>query len=274
MRNLDESTITQAVLATHRSAADARLSEIMTSLVQHLHGFARDIKLTEQEWRRGIEFLEQTGQASSPTHNEFALLSHVLGLSTLVLAQHRSPSAACTEAAAFEERSDAQAPVHDLAVDLHPNHREAKGWVQGTVRDAASKCVPYATLQVFPSGARGARPALLQADASGCFCFCTLLPQSHPLLPQGPVNALLGALDRPVWRPAYLEFVINAAGFRPLTTLVFREGDPYLPSDALFGVRASLIAQWQLQPPGPLPDGTLSREPFHRLTFDFVLHPA
>lgn len=274
MRNLDETTITQAVLAAHRSASDARLSEVMTSLVQHLHGFARDIKLTEEEWRRGIDFLVQTGRASPPPHNEFALLSHALGLSTLVLAQQRGRYAGGTEASAFGGASGLQPQVHDLGVDLHLGHLGPKGWVRGTVRDGKARAVPYATLQVWPSGARDTRPALLQADASGCFCFGTMLPQSSPLAAPGPVNSLLEALDRPTWRPAHLEFVIQAAGFQALTTQVFREGDPHLASDALFGVRASLIAHWQLHPPGPLPDGSTSRETFHSLDFDFVLTPA
>ncbi|PHN40478.1 dioxygenase [Pseudomonas amygdali] len=274
MRNLDETTITQAVLATRRSASDARLSEVMTCLVQHLHGFARDIKLTEQEWQRGIDFLEQVGQAGSPNHREYALLSHILGLPAMVLAQNRKRSPVCTEPAVSEERSDGQAHVHDLGVDLHVAYTGANGWVQGTVRDTKAMVIPYATLQVLPSRTHCTRPALLQADANGQFCFCTVLPQSHQVAQQGPVNILLTALDRPAWRPAYLEFVINATGFRELTTLIFCEGDPHLATDALFGVRASLIAQWQLQPPGCLPDGMLGAEPFHILNFDFVLAPA
>jgi hydroxyquinol 1,2-dioxygenase len=274
MRNLDETTITQAVLATHRSAANGRLSEVMTSLVQHLHAFARDIKLTEQEWQDGIAFLERVGKAGSANHSEFALLSHVLGLSTLVLAQNTTRPAGCTEPAALDSRPLPQAKVYDLDAHITAGQSGPRGWVQGTVHDTQGRAVPYATVQVTASGRTSSTPALLQADAKGCFRFSSALPQSHQVAMEGPVNALLGALDRPAWRPAHLTFVIAAAGYRPLTTLVFQEGDPYLAADALFGVRASLIAEWKRQAAGVMPDGTETSEPFFTLEFDFVLAPA
>lgn len=274
MRNLDETTITQAVLATHRDASDARLSEVMTSLVQHLHAFARDIQLSEQEWRNAVAFLQQAATVSTSQHSEVALLSHALGLTTLVLAQNRKRPAGCTEAAAIEGRPALQAQMCDLGADITPGQAGPKGWVHGTVRDSHARPVPYATLQVSASGFSDAGPALLQADANGHFHFRTSLPRSQHIVAEGPVDWLLAALDRPTWRPAHLEFVIDAAGFRPLATLVFREGDPHLATDALFGVRASLVAEWQPHPAGTAPDGTPSLEPFHTLSFDFVLAPG
>jgi hydroxyquinol 1,2-dioxygenase len=62
MRNFDEDTITHAVLASFSNCEDTRLQTVMTSLVQHLHVFARDVRLTEEEWFKGIEFLTQAGQ--------------------------------------------------------------------------------------------------------------------------------------------------------------------------------------------------------------------
>ena len=84
MRNLDEDTITQAVLARHTGAADPRLREVMTSLVQHLHAFARDVRLTEAEWFAGIRFLTDVGHITDDKRQEFILLSDTLGLSMLV----------------------------------------------------------------------------------------------------------------------------------------------------------------------------------------------
>jgi hydroxyquinol 1,2-dioxygenase len=271
MRNLDETTITQAVLATHRSAANGRLSEVMTSLVQHLHAFARDIKLTEQEWQDGVAFLEQVGQAGSANHSEFALLSHVLGLTTLVLAQNTTRLAECTLPAALDNRAPPQGTVYDLGANISADQSGPMGWVQGTVRDTQGGPVPFATVQVMASGPTCTTPALLQADAQGCFRFSCALPKSQQVAAAGPVTALLSALDRPAWRPAHLTFLISAAGYRPLTTLIFLEGDPHLAADALFGVRASLIAEWKHHPAGTTPDGTVATEPFFTLSFDFVV---
>ncbi|AZD08069.1 Catechol 1,2-dioxygenase 1 [Pseudomonas chlororaphis] len=278
MRNLDEATITQAVLARHSSTADARLCEVMTSLVQHLHAFARDIKLTQAEWRSGIDFLERMGKACSPDRQEFVLLSHTLGLSTLVLAQNNKKPLGCTEAAAFDELETQNSRVYDLGADISGGRQGAKGYMRGTVRDAQGNPLPHAAIQVSQAGGNFSDPvasdtdrALLQADQSGRYFFSTVVPQSHRVLHDGPVGDMLAALNRHAWRPAHLEFVITASGYKRLTTHVFREGDPYLDSDAVFGVRSSLITDWVQQPPGETPDGTVSSDPFYTLEFDFFL---
>ncbi|EJN20321.1 protocatechuate 3,4-dioxygenase beta subunit [Pseudomonas sp. GM79] len=281
MRNLDEATITQAVLARNSSTADARLCEVMTSLVQHLHAFARDIKLTEEEWRSGIDFLEQVGKACSSDRKEFVLLSHTLGLSTLVLAQNDRKPSGCTEATAFDVQQIHNSTVYDLGADISAGLHGAKGYMRGTIRDAKGNPVPSATLQVSQAGGDLNNPvtsdterALLQADPLGRYFFSTVVPQSHCVLHDGPVGTMLTALNRHAWRPAHLEFVISAPGYKRLVTHVFREGDPYLDSDAVFGVRSSLITHWAQQPPGETPDGTVSSDPFYTLQFDFFLAKA
>lgn len=281
MRNLDEATITQAVLARNSSTADARLCEVMTSLVQHLHAFARDIKLTEEEWRSGIDFLERVGKACSPDRQEFVLLSHTLGLSTLVLAQNDRKPSGCTEATAFDAPQVQNTTVYDLGVDISAGLHGAKGYMRGTIRDAKGNPVPSAAIQVSQASddlnnpvASDTERALLQADQLGRYFFSTVVPQSHRVLHDGPVGAMLTALNRHAWRPAHLEFVISAPGYKRLVTHVFREGDPYLDSDAVFGVRSSLITHWAQQPPGETPDGTVSSDPFYTLEFDFCLAKA
>lgn len=273
MRNLDEASITQAVLARNSDATDARVCEIMTSLVQHLHGFARDIKLTENEWQRGMEFLAQAGTISSPDRQEFMLLSHTLGLSTLVLAQNDRKPAGCTEATAFDVPQAPDATIHDLGADIDVSGGGPRFHVRGVVRDVEGNPLPGATLQVSLAGscARGGDQALIQAGQAGDYHFWTVVPDCQPIPDDGPVGQMLMSLNRHAWRPAHLQFDISAQGYQRLNTQVFREGDPYLDSDAAFGVRPSLIAQWIRQDPGPAPDGTLVSEPFYTLAFDFVL---
>lgn len=274
MRNLDEMTITQAVLANNSAIGDTRLCEIMTSLVQNLHAFARDTKLTETEWQRGIDFLAQTGAANTPQRQHFALLSHVLGLSTLVLAQNNRKPAGCTETAAFHAPS-AQPVLHlNPGADLSAGAAPPKGYVRGAVLDTRGNAIPHATLEVQPGCTHATRHierALLQADEQGRYHFCTSLPDNPRILPDGPAGQLLAALNRPDRRPAHLEFTVQARGYQRLTTQVFRQDDPCLDSDPLFGVRSSLITQWQRHPGGMTPAGTFSNEPFYTLAFDFVL---
>jgi hydroxyquinol 1,2-dioxygenase len=74
---------------------------------------------------------------------------------------------------------------------------------------------------------------------------------------------MLVATGRHPWRPAHVHFLIRAEGFETLITHVFREGDPYLESDAVFGVRSSLVA-----------DIVPTRAGTARLEYRFVLSPA
>ncbi|MBN9425710.1 MAG: hydroxyquinol 1,2-dioxygenase, partial [Burkholderiales bacterium] len=97
---------------------------------------------------------------------------------------------------------------------------------------------------------------------------------AYPIPHDGPVGRMLEALGRHHWRPAHLHFLITAPGYERLITHVFRDGDRYLDSDAVFGVRSSLIADWVEHPPGVGPDGSEQREPYYTLNFDFVLNPA
>jgi hydroxyquinol 1,2-dioxygenase len=155
------------------------------------------------------------------------------------------------------------------------------------VRDAEGAGVAHAQLQVWQADAKGlydvqyaggegdehrARGTLV-ADSQGRFHFKTIRAEAYPIPHDGPVGRLLDALGRHPWRPAHLHFMITAPGYERLITHVFRQGDRYLDSDAVFGVRSSLIADWVQHPPGTMPDGNTSAVPFYTMDFDFVLNP-
>ncbi|MDC4293866.1 hydroxyquinol 1,2-dioxygenase, partial [Acinetobacter baumannii] len=101
MKNLDERTITQAVIERNSSSSNERLKDVMHSLVKHLHSFAREIELTEEEWASGVNSLTEVGQIFSFTRQEFMLVSDTLALRTLVIAQNHKQPISCTEAAVF-----------------------------------------------------------------------------------------------------------------------------------------------------------------------------
>ena len=81
----------------------------------------------------------------------------------------------------------------------------------------------------------------LRTDAEGRYRFWSVLPEPYPIPVDGPVGDLLAAAHRSPMRPAHVHFMITAPGFRRLVTHVFRDGDPHLGVDAVFGEKASLI---------------------------------
>lgn len=272
MRNLDPHTLTEAVLARHAGTANPRLKRIMDSLVRHLHDFARDVELTEAEWYAGIEFLTRCGRVSDDKRQEFILLSDVLGLSMLTVTQNHTRPAGCTEATVFGPFHVDGAPHYELGADIANGARGVPCLVRGTVRGIDGEPVAHARLDVWQSDADGLYDVqhagldhaqargVLEADEQGCYHFRSVLAVPYAIPHDGPVGDLLEATSRHPWRPAHLHFMIEAPGFETLITHVFRSDDPYLDSDAVFGVRRSLIADWQ-----PQADGS------YLVEYDFVL---
>jgi len=275
MENLNANHITESVLERLANTPDPRLKEIMLSLVRHLHGFAREVKLTEAEWLKGIEFLTQTGHITNAQRQEFILLSDVLGLSMLTVVMNNDKPDACTQATVLGPFHVDDAPHYKLGDDVANGAKGQPCRVQGSVKGLQGEAVPQARIEVWQSDEKGLYDVqyadrsqhqargILTADAQGRFHFQSILAMPYPIPHDGPVGQLLEATARHPWRPAHLHFKIEAPGYETLITHVFRKGDPYLASDAVFGVRESLVTDW-LQ----LADGS------YQLDFDFVLNPV
>ncbi len=283
MVNIDQWTITKAVLETQEHCPNPRLRQVMTSLVRHLHDFARDIQLTEAEWGEGIRFLTDAGHITNDTRQEFILLSDVLGLSTLVTAQNHPTPPGCTEATVFGPFFVADAPTYEIGSDIANGASGAPCFVSGVVRGLDGEPVGGADIAVWQSDDEGfydvqradldRRQARgnLRSRPDGSFRFKTIVAAPYPIPHDGPVGKLLGALGRHPWRPAHLHFMIKAPGYESLITHLFRAGGPYLDSDAVFGVRTTLIVEWDRHEAGRAPDGSITDEPFFTLDYDFVL---
>jgi hydroxyquinol 1,2-dioxygenase len=286
MRDIDELSITEAFMASMRACKDERLRTVMGSLVEHLHAFAREVQLTETEWERGIAFLTRVGHITDDKRQEFILLSDVLGLSTLVTAQNHAKPKGCTEATVFGPFFVAGAPTYDNGEDIANGARGEPCFVGGQVRDGEGRPIAGARLQVWQADEDGfydVQRALdgqpehrargqLHTARDGRFRFRSILAEPYPIPHDGPVGKLLDSLGRHPWRPAHLHFMIEAPGFETLITHVFRDGDRYLDSDAVFGVRSTLIAPWVRHEPGTAPDGSAMTVPFYTLDYDFVLN--
>jgi len=284
MRNLDDNTITDAVLAAMADSPNERLKVVITSLVRHLHDFAREVDLTEDEWFEGIRFLTEAGRITDDKRQEFILLSDVLGLSMLVTMQNNAKPAGCTESTVLGPFFVAGAPKVENGADISNGAKGPASVVRGRVRSIDGLPIPGAVIDVWQSDEDGLydvqQPAAdgepepraraqLRSDADGRFAFRSVLPEHYPIPHDGPVGELLSALGRHPWRPAHVHFMIEAPGYERLITHVFRDGDQYLDSDAVFGVRSSLIADWVRHEPD-----AVEPEPWFSLDFEFVLNPV
>ncbi len=282
----DTDPITADVLARFAATPDPRLRELMAALIRHLHGFARETKLTEAEWFEAIRFLTAVGQKCDATRQEFILLSDTLGLSMVVTDLNAARPPGCTEPTVLGPFHVADAPRLALGADIAAGAPGEPCWVQCRVLGLDGAPVGGAELDVWQADAEGLydvqRPALahaqgrarLRADAKGGFCFWTVVAQAYPVPSDGPVGRMLAATGRHPWRPPHLHFMIAAPGFDRLITHVFRRGGEYLDSDAVFGVRPSLVADWIRHEPGVAPDGSRRDTPYWSLDFDFVLNRA
>ncbi len=284
MRTVDEGTITDAVLDAMHGCDDPRLLEVMTALVRHLHDFAREVHLTEDEWFTGIRFLTEAGHITDDTRQEFILLSDVLGLSMLVTAQNHAKPPGATEATVLGPFFVEGAPEVEDGADIANGAKGPPSLVRGRIVDLEGRPVAGATIDVWQSDEdglydvqrtdrdAGLEPqgrARLRSGPDGRFRFRSVLPQHYPIPHDGPVGAMLAALGRHPWRPAHLHFLIDAAGFDRLITHVFVAGDPYLDSDAVFGVRPSLVTEWVRHEPG---EGFA--DSYYTLDYTFVLAPV
>lgn len=275
MRNLNQDNITQAVIASFSQTADPRLQQVLISLVQHLHAFAREVELTEEEWFKGIEFLTGCGHITDDKRQEFILLSDVLGLSMLTVAMNNHKPEGCTEATVFGPFYVKDAPKYALGADIANGAKGTPCVMRGTVKNTAGEAIAGAVLDVWQSDedglydvqhtalAQAQARGQLQADGAGAFHFRSIVAVPYAIPHDGPVGAMLQATGRHPWRPAHLHFMVQAPGYETLITHVFRSDSDYLDSDAVFGVRQSLVCDWAQQADGS-----------YLLTYDFVLNPA
>ncbi len=278
----NDAALTQAVVDSFAATPDPRLREIMQSLTRHLHAFASDVNLTMAEWEFAIGFLTRTGQICDAKRQEFILLSDTLGLSMLVDAiNHRLPDGA-TETTVL---GPFYVPNTSEAADGADISGTAVGtplYFSGSVTDVDGKPVANAWIDVWqaddegfydvqkPQGDEELR-ARFHSGADGRFTFWTIVPTSYPIPNDGPVGQMLLATERHPYRPAHIHFMIGQDGYETLVTHLFIAGDTYLTSDAVFGVKSSLIVDLDNREAGPAPDGREMVGDWTALNYSFGL---
>ncbi|RSF09414.1 intradiol ring-cleavage dioxygenase [Achromobacter aegrifaciens] len=282
-----ETALTDTVAAACAQPPDPRLRQLMQSLVRHLHAFVADVEPTEAEWMAAIRFLTETGQiCDGAVRQEFILLSDTLGVSMLVDAiNHRKPGQA-TESTVFGPFYMAGMPERAAGEDMAQTPGEP-ALVHGHVRDTEGRPLAGAVLEVWQTAANGMYSGQdldqpqgnlrgrYRSGEDGSFAIRTILPVSYPIPGDGPVGRMMAATGRHIFRPAHLHFMIDAPGHQRLVTHLFNAGDPYLASDAVFGVKPSLVLQYRPQ----AADSALGKRygfgsDFHEGRYDFVLPRA
>jgi catechol 1,2-dioxygenase len=250
--------VTVAATAVMEQTSDPRLREIMVSLVKHLHGFIRDVCLTEAEFREAAAVLAEIGRLSTETHNEAILMAGSLGVSSLVCLLNNG------DQGNTETSQSLLGPfwrLHSPRVDnggsiVRSDTPGAPLFVSARVVDASGRPVAGAEVDVWhaspvglyenqdPDQADMNLRGKFTTDADGCFWFRSVMMIGYPIPTDGVVGRLLKVQGRHPYRPAHLHALIFKPGFKVLISQVYDPADPHIDSDVQFGVTRALMGDF------------------------------
>jgi hydroxyquinol 1,2-dioxygenase len=311
MAQLEANELAQAVIDRMADSPNPRFKQIMTALVKHAHAFVQEVELTGEEWMNAIQFLTATGKMCDDKRQEFILLSDTLGISMLVVAIEQAkgvragmkaaPGAVAGSGAGTGEAPAAATPATEATVqgpffwegapevplggDLRGSAPGDPAFYSGVVTDVSGRPVPGCVMEVWSGDGdgiydmqRGEDAAMmlrarLRTDAQGRYHFWSIKPTFYPVPDDGPVGDMLRLMGRHPNRPGHIHMMLRDPGHQPLTTHLFVSDSPYLDSDAVFGVRNSLIVDFERHPPGTAPDGKTMDTPYYTARYDFRLVP-
>lgn len=282
--------VTPAVLAAMSGAPNPRLREITAALVRHAHAFARETRLTEEEWEAGIAFLNRIGQATNARHNEGVLFSDAIGFSTLVcLLNNGNAGATETASALLGPFWRANSPRTENGGSIVRS--ETPGpvlFVRGRITDPRGRPLAEVEVDVWQSSPVGLYEnqdpgqadmnlrGTFSTDPEGRFFFRSVKPAGYPVPTHGPTGDLLRAQRRHEFRPAHVHVLAYKPGWKTLVTQVFVDDDEHLRSDVVFGVTSHLIGDFRRHGPDEAPPFG-DREgvgPWYSLDYDFVMEPG
>jgi hydroxyquinol 1,2-dioxygenase len=251
--------------------------------VKHLHAFAREVGLTEEEWFEGIKFLTSVGQKCDGKRQEFILLSDVLGLSMMVVALNHKTAPGATEATVLGPFFAHGAKEYGYGGDLREGATMSGEdvWVSGRVLSVDGKPIPNAALDIWQAKADGIYDlqtegefelrGRVKANARGEYAFASYKPKFYSIPMDGPVGELIRATSNRHMRPAHMHAIVSAPGYQQVITHVFVEGDPHLDGDAVFAVKNSLVAKYKKVNDAAQAKKLGLSNPFLKLEFDFHL---
>jgi catechol 1,2-dioxygenase len=265
-------------------APNSRLREIAVAFVEHMHAFAREVRLTDAEYEVGVDFLNRIGQQTSDTHNEGILFADAIGFSTLVCLLNNGNAGATETASALLGpfwRMNSPNTANGGSIVRSPTPGPEL-FVSCLIRDVAGRPIEGAEVDVWQSSPVGLYEnqddtqanmnlrGKFVTDEQGRFSFRSVKPAGYPVPTDGPVGEMLRAQHRHPYRPAHLHFLAFRPGFKTLVTQVFVDDDQYLASDVVFGVTRALIGDFQRHETGSPPAADV-KTPWYTLDYKFVM---
>jgi hydroxyquinol 1,2-dioxygenase len=280
----DQSEVTEAVLSEVARAKDPRTREILGALVRHLHAFAREVKLTEKEFREATSIIVEIGKRSNEFHNEAVLASGSLGLSTLVCLLNNGNNGQTETTANMLGpfwRLDSPRTENGGSIVRSPTPGPAL-FAKAIVKDQQGNPVADAEVDVWQSSTEGFYEnqdpgqadmnlrGKFMTDAEGRFSFRSIRPAGYPIPIDGPVGRLLRAQGRHNMRPAHVHFLIHKPGYKTHISQVYVPDDPNLETDVQFGVTRALVGNYVRHENEPAPARDVTG-PWYSLDQTFVI---
>ncbi|WP_420006427.1 intradiol ring-cleavage dioxygenase [Arenibacterium sp. LLYu02] len=279
-----EETSAEVVSARNNSCDNVRLRNCVNILVKHIHAAVKEMEPTQDEWLKAIMFLTETGHTCNDWRQEFILLSDTMGVSMLVDAINNRKPTGASESTVLGPFHVADAPELPMGSNICLDGKGEPMMVRGRILDTSGKPISGAKIDVWQANdegfydvqQKGIQPdfnlrGVFRTGEDGSYCFRGVKPKFYPIPDDGPVGKLLGALGRHPYRPAHFHYILQAEGFEMLITHIFDPDDPYINSDAVFGVKKSLMAKFQLVDAPEQFAGSSFDEPFYLVEHDFVL---
>jgi catechol 1,2-dioxygenase len=282
----NQESVTDAVLEAFSRTQDPRLREILQSLVRHLHGFVRDVRLTEREFQEAARIIAEMGQRTTDSHNEVVLMAGSLGVSALVCFFNNGDNGRTETLASMLGpfwREDQ--PLYESGASLVRSATPGPGLIVDVrVEDKSGKPVEGAIADVWHSSPEGLYenqdPAQAEMNLRGRFCtdaegrfrFKSVKPAGYPIPIDGPTGALVRATGRHNYRPAHLHFMVYKPGFKVLISQIYVPDDEHLDSDVQFGVTRALIGDY-IRHDEPAPEHEFAA-PWYSLDQQLILEPG
>jgi len=274
----------EAVIERISSDCDTRLKDVMTVIIKKLHEAVKEIEPTQDEWMKAIMFLTETGHKTDDWRQEYILLSDILGVSMLVDAiNSRRPNGA-SENTVLGPFHIEGVPETKMGANISLDGKGEPMYVHGNILDIDGNPISGAQIDIWQANEdgfydvqqKGIQPDFnlrgkFFTEADGKYFFKSAKPRYYPIPDDGPVGKLLASMGRHPFRPAHFHYIVQKEGYQTLTTHLFDPNDQYINSDAVFGVKESLMANFKL-----IKDINKIKEhgfnkPYYDVEYDFVL---
>jgi catechol 1,2-dioxygenase len=278
--------VTDAVVDAFQNIPDPRLREILIALVSHLHAFARDVHLTEEEFEKAVAYVAALGQRTNANHNEVVLMSGSLGFSSLICLLNNGNNGQTETTANLLGpfwRMNSPRTENGGSIIRSPTPGPAI-FVNCRVKDQSGKPIEGAEVDVWHSSPEGYYEqqdpkqadmnlrGKFTTDKDGHFWFRSVKPAGYPIPVDGPVGDLVRATGRHNYRPAHLHFLIFKERFKTLISQIYSNDDPRLETDVQFGVTRALVGDYRRRT-GPAPAADVTGE-WYSLDQTFVMEPG